>query len=246
MQPLKNKVEHWKEFKNGELTIDGFYQEGSAVNHWTAYEHGRIRSELDFREAYERKEEKKEKEENDSDDEKEKKFFSDDIDLTEPDLAALFPPYYYHGLEVSDDPDDISAYSSYQTLTQHFFGSRLKFVTKQHWQGDSSFVFFSFDSKKELPGMKYSLHTDADGLKLIPMRESYRVAANECAVFAETYADWVEKRVLQVSLGAKLKKEMLREPSTIEWLVDHIEKNQTISLDRAMIARAVMAELYAQ
>lgn len=246
MQALKNKVEHWKEFKNGELAIEGFYQEASPVNHWVAYEKGRIRSELDFREAYEIKENKKEKEENESDDEKEKMFFSDDIDLTESELAALFPPHYYQGMEVSDNPDDISAYSSYQTLIQHFFNSRLKFVTKQHWQGDSSFVFFSFDSKKEIPGMKYSLHTDADGLKLIPQRENYRVAANECAVFAETYSDWVEKRVLQISLGAKLKREILREPSSIEWLVDHIEKNQTISLDRTMIARAVMSELYAQ
>jgi antitoxin component YwqK of YwqJK toxin-antitoxin module len=249
MQPLENKVEHWKEFMNGALILEGFYQDGYSVNQWIAYENGKTRSEINFREAYEIKEDKKENEEEEkgSDDEdKEKKFFTDDIELTEAKLQTLFPHYYYTGLDVSDDPDDISSYSPYNTLTRHFFDGRLKLFNKQNWQGDSAFVCFSFPAKNEISGMKYSLHTDPDGLKLIPLKENYRVAANECAVFTETYSDWVEKRILQISLGSKLKKEILREPSKIEWLVEHIEKNQMVALDKAMIANAIISELYAQ
>jgi antitoxin component YwqK of YwqJK toxin-antitoxin module len=249
MQALQNKIEHWKQFSKGELMLDAFYQEENAVNHWTVYEKGKTRSEMDFREARELKEqaeEKKDEEESRSSTDEAKKYFTNDIKLTEKELTSLFPHYYYKGVEIGDNPDDISISSSYNTITQHFFDSRLKLVTKQNWQGDSAFVYFSFPDQKEIAGMKYSLHTDPDGLKLIPARESYRVAANECAVFAEAYSGWVEKRVLQVSLGAKLKKEILREPSKIEWLVDHIEKNQTIALDKAMITRAVISELYAE
>jgi hypothetical protein len=247
MQALKNKVEHWKQFRNGELTMEGFYQDGYSVNHWVAYENGKTRSESDFREAYEIKEDKKDKEETESNDEdKQKNFFTDDIELTASKLQALFPGYYYTGMEMNDDPDDISRSSPYHTLTRHFFDSQLKLITKKTWEGDSAFVNFSFPKKNEIAGMKYSLHSDPDGLKLIPLRENYRAAANECAVFAEAYSGWVEKRVLQITLGSKLKKEILREPSKIEWLVDHIEKNQSLSLDKALIAKAVISELYAQ
>jgi antitoxin component YwqK of YwqJK toxin-antitoxin module len=248
MQTGKNKVEHWKNFSNGALTLDAFYQDGYSVDHWVVYQNGKIRSELEFREAHEIKEDQAETEDEEEtkNSDKKKNFFTDEVELDEAELTALFPHYYYAGDDVIDDPDDISKSSSYNSLTRHFFDGQVQLVSKQNWQGDSAFVYFSFPSKKEISDLKFSLHTDPDGLKLIPLRENYRPAANECALFAETYSDWVEKRVLQVLLGSKLKKEILREPSKIEWLIDHIEKNQTEALDKAMIAKAVITELYAQ
>jgi hypothetical protein len=247
MQLGNNKVEHWKFFNKGELKLEGYFQEEYQVDRWAIYENGKTRSEFEFRKAYELKEEKAEEkdEEEKEKDEKDRKFFTDGVDLDEAELTALIPPHYYAGPFISDDREDISYSPTYHTLTQYFFDGNLRLVYKDNWQGDSAFVYFAFPEKKEISGLKYTLHTDADGLKLIPLRENYRAAANECAVFAETPSDWVEKPVLQITMGSKLKKEILREPSKFEWLVEHIEKNQKQELDKAAIAKALLTELYA-